>query len=396
MFASSAPTSLAGATCLVVGATDPKSIGYNCAAKLVELGAEVCIVGRDADKVESAARSLSAHASSGGCSADEASSSIIDACSGGCSAKEVSDVVGDLKQSDTLAPVFQQVMSTTSWDRIDGLIDEAKASFIDACSGSGSADEAPSSFIDACSGGGSAKEVSGVVGDLKQPDTMASVFQHVMSTTSWFRLDVLIVSVGNGKSEYLGLDPQKADDYRMSFDVAVLSPQFLIDAAVPYLAMSPQRGGGSVVVVGSMAPLVPWPDTAPYNYARAAQNCMVETLAFRHRTDGIRVNAVLPSCIHTGALDLMATKKGKTVEEYAKLRAEAQPTGRNGTPEEVADAVLFLASGTSSYLTGELMKVGGGLHLSSWFNRPKITKEFVGNTDEIDESASYDSIHNQD
>ena len=291
MFASSAPTSLAGAKCLVVGATDPKSIGYTCAAKLVELGAEVCIVGRDADKVESAARSLSAHASSGG---------------------------------------------------------------------------------------GSAKEVSGVVGDLKQPDTMASVFQHVMSTTSWFRLDVLIVSVGNGKSEYLGLDPQKADDYRMSFDVAVLSPQFLIDAAVPYLAMSPQRGGGSVVVVGSMAPLVPWPDTAPYNYARAAQNCKVETLAFRHRTDGIRVNAVLPSCIHTGALDLMATKKGKTVEEYAKLRAEAQPTGRNGTPEEVADAVLFLASVTSSYLTGELMKVGGGLHLSSWFNRPKITKEFVG------------------
>ena len=295
---STSATSLTGTKCLVVGATDPKSIGYTCAIKLVESGADVCIVGRDADKVASASRSLSAHAYIGG-SGDDAST----------------------------------------------------------------------------------KEVSGVVGDLKQPDTMAGVFQQVLSTTGWDRLDVLIISVGNGKSEYLGLDPQKADDYRMSFDVAVLSPQFLIDAAVSHLAKSTQRGGGSVVVVGSMAPLVPWPDTAPYNYARSAQNCMVETLAFRHRMDGIRVNAVLPSCIHTGALDLMATKKGKSVEEYAKLRAAAQPTGRNGTPEEVADAALFLASGASSYLTGELMKVDGGLHLSSWFNRPKITNEFVGGTD---------------
>ena len=299
MSASAKSTGLSGTKCLVVGATDPKSIGYTCAVKLVESGADVCIVGRDEAKVASASRSLSAHAYIGGS--------------------------GD-----------------------------------DTCS---------------------TKEVSGVVGDLKQPDTMEGVFQQVISTTGWDRLDVLIISVGNGKSEYLGLDPQKADDYRMSFDVAVLSPQFLIDAAVPYLVKSTQRGGGSVVVVGSMAPLVPWPDTAPYNYARSAQNCMVETLAFRHRMDGMRVNAVLPSCIHTGALDLMATKKGKTVEEYAKLRAEAQPTGRNGTPEEVADASLFLASGASSYLTGELMKVDGGLHLSSWFNRPKITKEFVGGTD---------------
>ena len=223
--------------------------------------------------------------------------------------------------------------------------------------------------------------VEGIVGDLKQPDTMAGVFNDAMAKLKWDVLDVLVVSVGNGKSEYLGLDPKVADDYRMSYDVAVLSPQFLIDAAVPYLAKSSRRGGGSVVVVGSMAPLVPWPDTAPYNYARAAQNCMVETLAFRHRLDNIRVNGVLPSCIHTGALDIMAAKKGKTIEEYAELRANAQPTGKNGLPEEVADAVLFLASSGASYMTGELMKVDGGLHLSSWFNRPKITKEFVGGKD---------------
>ena len=129
MSASASSTSLTGTKCLVVGATDPKSIGYTCAIKLVESGADVCIVGRNEDKVASASRSLSAHAYIGG------------------------------SENDT-----------------------------------------------------STKEVSGVVGDLKQPDTMAGVFQQVISTTGWDRLDVLIISVGNGKSEYLGLDPQKAEE----------------------------------------------------------------------------------------------------------------------------------------------------------------------------------------
>jgi hypothetical protein len=48
-------------------------------------------------------------------------------------------------------------------------------------------------------------------------------------------------------------------------------------------------------------------------------------LAFKHRTDNIRVNGVLPACIHTGALDRMAVKKGIALPEYAALRAEAHP-----------------------------------------------------------------------
>lgn len=278
-------TTMDGARCLVVGASDPKSIGYTCALGLLNVGAEVCIVGRDTQKL--------------------------------------------LAAKDTL---------NTNGTGI-------------------------------------------VIGDLKKPETMAKVFSTCLETMKWDSLDVLIVSVGNGKSEYLGLDPKDPASYKMSYDVAVVSPQFLIDEAAPYLTKSKQRGGGSVVIVSSMAPHVPWPDTAPYNYARAAQNCMIETLAFRHRLDNIRVNGVLPSCIHTGALDIMASKKGKSVEEYAALRANAHPMGRNGLPEEVADAVLFLASSGASYMTGELIKVDGGLHLSSWFNRPKITKEFVGGTD---------------
>jgi NAD(P)-dependent dehydrogenase (short-subunit alcohol dehydrogenase family) len=134
-------------------------------------------------------------------------------------------------------------------------------------------------------------------------------------------------------------------------------------------------------MVSSMAALTPWPDTAPYNYAKAAQNSMIETLAFKYRTSNVRINGVLPACIHTGALDRMAVKKNTSVENYAKLRGDAHPMERNGTPENVANAVVFLASPASSFTTGELLKIDGGLHLSNWFNKPRMLAEFQGGTD---------------
>jgi NAD(P)-dependent dehydrogenase (short-subunit alcohol dehydrogenase family) len=223
-------------------------------------------------------------------------------------------------------------------------------------------------------------QVSGVVGDLKKPETMAAVVAE--SVAMMGGLDILVISGGNGKSEYMGLDAQDAASYRMMHDVCVLSPLFLTEAAAPELAKSTaSASGGAVVMVSSMAPLVPWPNTAPFNYASAARNTMTETLAFKYRTGNIRVNGVLPACIHTGALDIMAAKKNTSVEAYAKLRGGAHPMARNGTPQEVANAVVFLASPASGFTIGELLKVDGGLHLSNWWNVPKLLAEYKGGTD---------------
>ncbi|EWM25112.1 short chain dehydrogenase [Nannochloropsis gaditana] len=212
-------------------------------------------------------------------------------------------------------------------------------------------------------------------GNLKNPETMGALLIDAIKLLDG-RLDVLIISGGNGYSEYLGLDPTDAASYRLMYDVAVLSPLLLTTAAAPYLSQS--EGGGSVVMVSSLASHVPWPDTAPFNLAKAAQNALIETLAFKHRQDGFRVNGILPACIHTGALDVMAARKNKSVIDYAALRAESHPMGRIGTPQEVAHAVLFLASPASSFTTGALIPVDGGLKLSSWFNRPKLLAEYVG------------------
>lgn len=222
-------------------------------------------------------------------------------------------------------------------------------------------------------------QVFGIVGDLKEPTTMAAVVKEAVDLMG--SLTILVINGGNGGSEYLGLDAADPQSYRMMNDVAVLSPLLLTEAAIPELSKA-SDGSGTVVMVTSAAPNVPWPDTAPFNYAKAAQNCMVETLAFKYRTSNVRVNAVLPACIHTGALDRMAEKKSVPVSDYAQLRADAHPMRRLGTPRDVANAVLFLASPASGYTTGELLKVDGGLHLSSWFNKPKLLAEYVGGTTE--------------
>ena len=229
---------------------------------------------------------------------------------------------------------------------------------------------------------GTVKKVLGIMGDLKQPETMAAVVDQAAAMMDG--IDILVCSGGNGYSEYLGLDITHMASYQLMQNVAVLSPMFLAEAAVPYLSQSPQKSGGTVVNVGSVSADTPWPPTAPHNFAMATKNTMTKTLAFKYRQQNIRVNGVQTGVIHTGALDVMAVQKGTAVAEYAAIRAASQPLQRNGTPDEVAQAIVYLASPASGFTTGELLRVDGGLHLSNWWNRPRMLNEYDGTPQQQD------------
>jgi NAD(P)-dependent dehydrogenase (short-subunit alcohol dehydrogenase family) len=118
----------------------------------------------------------------------------------------------------------------------------------------------------------------------------------------------------------------------------------------------------------------------PHNIAMSAKETMMKNLAFKYRHDNVRINLVSAGVIHTGALDVMAKKKNVSVESYAALRASAQPLGRNGKPEDVANAVMYLASPASGFTIGETIRVDGGLHLSNWWNRQVMLNEYKGGT----------------
>lgn len=246
------------------------------------------------------------------------------------------------------------------------------------------------SLSNSSASGGS--RIYGVVADLKEPDQMVNMVAeaaHKMALSSAIeqpdntaeRIDIVVVSGANGGSEYLGMSSTDPEAYRLLHTISVISPMLLSHAAIQTFHCS------SIVMISSMAAQTPWPDTAPYNTAKAAQNCLVQQLAFQYRkghesnqssNNVVRVNAVLPGCIHSVKLDVMAYKKGVSVEDYAALRSQCHPVERNGTVEEVAAAVVFLASPASSFLTGVLLPVDGGLHMSNWWNKPHMMAEYQG------------------
>ena len=116
-----------------------------------------------------------------------------------------------------------------------------------------------------------------------------------------------------------------------------------------------ERGGGAIVNVASVAGLVGLRNRAAYCASKGAVIALTRALAVDHVGDGIRVNAVCPGTVDSPWVRRLVEDAGESLDT---LKAR-QPLGRLGTPEEIADAVLFLA--TAEFATGTILTVDGGL-----------------------------------
>ncbi len=115
-------------------------------------------------------------------------------------------------------------------------------------------------------------------------------------------------------------------------------------------------GKGAIVNVASVAGLIGFPGLPAYVASKHAVVGLTKTAALENAKQGIRVNAVCPGVIRTAMIDRV-TGKDKTVE---KQYESMEPVGRMGTPEEVAEAIVWLCSDASSFVTGDAMAVDGG------------------------------------
>ncbi len=120
-----------------------------------------------------------------------------------------------------------------------------------------------------------------------------------------------------------------------------------------------ERGSGSIIHTSSGWGIQGGDKAAAYCAAKGGLIVMAKAMAIDHGSDGIRVNCVCPGDVQTPMLTDDAAKRGVSWEQYASSGAE-RPLGRIGTPEEIADAVLFLASDESSFVTGTALVVDGG------------------------------------
>jgi 3-oxoacyl-[acyl-carrier protein] reductase len=164
------------------------------------------------------------------------------------------------------------------------------------------------------------------------------------------QLDILVHNAGivsNNRIE--AMDDAVLD---LIFSVNLRACFTLSRAAIPHLR---KAGAGRILITSSvMGPRVTMPGLAHYAATKGGVNAFIRTAALELAADGITVNGVEPGYVDTTALDRFEARHGESnIAKYI-------PAGRLGRPEEVANAMLFLASAEASYITGQTIIVDGG------------------------------------
>jgi NAD(P)-dependent dehydrogenase (short-subunit alcohol dehydrogenase family) len=166
-------------------------------------------------------------------------------------------------------------------------------------------------------------------------------------------LDVLVNNAGanfpDGKDEW---DP---DGFSAALDLNVEGAMRLTSRCRSVLATSAMSGGASVTNIVSMTAFRSTTIVPGYSAAKAALLALTRNLAVHWVGDGIRVNAVAPGLIDTPMTAPMKAFEGMVEAELSKVAIK-----RMGTVDEIAAAVLFLASDASAYTTGSVLAVDGG------------------------------------
>jgi NAD(P)-dependent dehydrogenase (short-subunit alcohol dehydrogenase family) len=199
--------------------------------------------------------------------------------------------------------------------------------------------------------GGAARAVRGDV--RSRGDVAASV----EAARDFFGgLDVLVANAAVSIYEELELLSEETID--LVLDTDLKGALFGAQLAIPELR---RRGGGSIVFVSSVQAFVTLPGCVPYAAAKAGLVAAARAVAAEVGRDGIRVNAIAPGTIDTPMLrrDVSGMNR-EEADRFLEQVADANALGRIGRPEEVADAIVFLASDASRYITGTTLVVDGG------------------------------------
>jgi 3-oxoacyl-[acyl-carrier protein] reductase len=185
----------------------------------------------------------------------------------------------------------------------------------------------------------------------RQADVQAAVAACV---ESFGTPDVVVNNAGTTHRNQSMLDVDEATFDRV-FAVNVKSIFHMTRAVVPLMQA---RRSGCIVNIGSTAGIRPRPGLAWYNASKGAVNLLSKSMAAELGPDGIRVNAVCPVMSPTGLIEQFLGT-ADTPEARARVIAGI-PLGRMSTPEDVAEATLYLASDAARFITGVELPVDGG------------------------------------
>jgi 3-oxoacyl-[acyl-carrier protein] reductase len=183
----------------------------------------------------------------------------------------------------------------------------------------------------------------GLRADVTDPASLKLAADQVIAR--WGRIDVLVNNAGLHRGNLVGaLD---IADWDAVLETNLSGPFHAVRAVLPHL-----QAGGSIVNIGAVVGMRGSPGDSPYGASKAGLAGLTQVLAVELARRGIRVNLVLPGFV--------STEMTAAVSERMRERLVARiPLGREGTAEEIADVVAWVAG--SSYMTGSIVATDGGL-----------------------------------
>lgn len=202
-------------------------------------------------------------------------------------------------------------------------------------------------------------EILAVQGDLARPDFPKQLVDQ--AAAAWHGLDILVTNAGGppaGSFESFG-----EEDWDQAIQLSFLCHVRLIRASLPFLRES---SAASVLTVASYSIKQPIPNLVLSNSVRAATAGLNKSLALELGGEGIRFNTILPGWTNTERVTQLmkarAEVHGTSADEEANQQLASSPLGRMATPQEFANAAVFLVSPAASYITGTILSVDGGMY----------------------------------
>jgi NAD(P)-dependent dehydrogenase (short-subunit alcohol dehydrogenase family) len=199
--------------------------------------------------------------------------------------------------------------------------------------------------------GGKAKAL---VCDVSDVDSVQRVFMEIYEMAG--SIDILVNNAGI--AQIGNLEATGPSDFDRVVDVNIKGVYHCAYAAVPHMK---RQGGGVILNMASVAAMVGIPDRFAYSMSKGAVVAMTLSIARDYVEHNIRCNCISPGRVHTPFVDqyLAEHYAGQEQEMFDKL-AKTQPLGRMGTPEEIADIVLYLCSDEAAFITGSNYTIDGG------------------------------------
>ncbi|MDQ1145579.1 NAD(P)-dependent dehydrogenase (short-subunit alcohol dehydrogenase family) [Bacillus sp. SORGH_AS 510] len=185
--------------------------------------------------------------------------------------------------------------------------------------------------------------------DVAEPEQIKQLIQ--ITSNTFGSLHIMFNNAGIGNSEVRSVDLSE-DEWDRVVDINLKGVFLGIKYAVPEISKS---GGGAIINTSSLLGLKGQKYMSAYNASKAGVVVLTQNAALEYGKHNIRVNAIAP-----GVIDTKIIEGWRQNERKWPIISRANALGRIGTPDEVANAVLFLASDEASFITGSTLSVDGG------------------------------------